>query len=78
MAPRLTRKDLDEIQASAKCPHENCDCGGLPTLNAPCHPGEGLDVAYEDGIIRIRCHKCKKGVADFAMGQEPGEVVYAS
>lgn len=54
------REDIDEAMA--------CGCGTpgcknkAEWLHQRCHPGAGISVRYENGIMELYCHECRKPV----------------
>lgn len=56
--PVTTRERLDNLH----CQHPNCDHSAHDSklfVHAKCHPGKGLEVMYEAGVLTIRCLVCK-------------------
>lgn len=51
--------------ATPNCGHDH----SVLYLNAKCHPGTGVEVAYikGQGIARVTCLKCQKIIADLAI-----------
>lgn len=66
----LTRRDLD----GQRCHTPGCGCGGVLFLHPQCHPHRGVDVAYDEGVLTIRCHKCQQFVATIVVASSPAPV----
>ncbi len=59
----LTKEDLDKSMAGGCA--TDCGCGHQEPLffRTRCHPEEqGVDVAYQEGILFIQCRICEKPV----------------
>lgn len=63
MSSALTRLDLDGIG----CQTPGCDCDGTVFLAARCHPAQGTEVTYHDGVVTIHCFVCKRAYASIAV-----------
>lgn len=62
---------------SMPCQH----CGGAPhgqpmALVQKCHPGRGLHVVYQNGVVTVRCNVCEKLVVHVAVAErvDPDEL----
>lgn len=44
-------------------------------IHPRCHVHSGLDVEYENGIIKLFCHECKKPVVNFYVAKKGVEDV---
>ena len=65
----LTRSDLDPL----RCSNPACECGGHGALflHPRCHPGGGVDVSYEAGMLRVYCHDCEHEFIRIAVAVSP-------
>ena len=64
----LTRHDLDQMG----CSTPGCTCGGdTVALTARCHPSEGTEVLYRDGVLIMLCNACKREFANVAVRETP-------
>ena len=43
-----------------------CECCGEPQaeLGSRCHPGEGVRVLFEHGLVKLYCSVCEKEVME--------------
>ena len=58
----LSRVELDKAQCTVPgCSHQDHDS---LFLNARCHPRQGTEVEYREGILYIRCQVCKEMVTE--------------
>ena len=66
----VTRAQLDHM----RCGFEGCttEHGGGESmfLHGRCHMGAGNQVEYVDGLLHIRCARCKAGVALIKVADE--------
>lgn len=58
----LSRIELDQAQCAVPgCSHQDHES---LFLHARCHPKQGTEVEYKEGILYIRCQVCKKEVTE--------------
>lgn len=66
-APPLRRSDLDGV----RCAVPICTAlhGGVRFLHIRCHPSAAQEVAYEDGVLTVRCCKCQSLTVRIAVAE---------
>lgn len=66
--PPQTRADLDNQSCEVPGCRHNHAPGSTPLyLHPRCHPRQGVEVEYRDGVLYVRCHVCKMRVGEFAV-----------
>lgn len=64
----LTKLELDRMH----CTTPGCNCGGESVvLTAGCHRGAGTEAEYREGILNLRCERCKGIFASIAVQAMP-------
>ena len=65
----VTRETLDQM----KCSRPDCNQRHGPIfLNPRCHPGAYVEARYDQGVLSIRCAKCKTPVLDVLVARTIG------
>lgn len=71
MSKPFTRADLDHVHCSVPgCTTEHAG-GNSVFLHGRCHVGAGNEVEYVDGLLHIRCTRCKREVAAIQVAEGP-------
>ena len=56
---------LEEIASKLACGCGEPDCKNVAEwLHQRCHPREGLDARFIDGVMALYCHVCKEHVVN--------------
>ena len=62
----------EELAGMLACGCGKPDCNAVAEwLHSKCHPHEGLDIRFLDGVVEMYCHVCKETVAAIVVAKKP-------